>query len=298
MDMEYWSATTGEGRMNNNPATIFLSGPVERGDGEKLRTLIERNPDAEQLIIGKSPGGVLMEGIKMAGIIYDSGIEVQVNGPAASAATIISLGARNTVRFVEGAGARFRGTELLFHCAYIPGKDICDESGTLWAAETLAKYTIRNLDTWFKFLMEKTTPATVERILLRDLIEGEWDCYDAGRKGTECTRWNVVTQDQPDKELGEFEAEPGSCYLVHRRVDETQAMLTRHMGLSQLGGGEFMDINSDIYNSAAGDIVMTFGLVKEGEKDQLIQKIEARLGLNGIEGCVSGAEFVSRHVWQ
>ncbi len=59
-----------------------------------------------------------------------------------------------------------------------------------------------------------------------------------------------------------------------------------------------MDINSDIYNSAAGDIVMTFGLVKEGEKDQLIQKIEARLGLNGIEGCVSGAEFVSRHVWQ
>ena len=187
MDMTYKPAGTGQGRMEQWPSSITLEGPVEWGDDQKLREILAQYPDVEEVVIGRSPGGSLHAGIYMAEVLYEAGLPLRLEGPAASAATVISLGAKNQVTFGE-ASQNYRGTQLLFHCAYIQGETVCDGQATKILSEALASFTRRTADDWYSFLMEETTPDTVEPVRMFSLLSRSWHCASEDRRGTTCYR--------------------------------------------------------------------------------------------------------------
>lgn len=156
-------------------ASIYLEGPVEFGDDQKLRRMLDQNPDVKEIIVGLSPGGSLHAGIGIAELIFDRGLSVKLEGPAASAATVISLGSQTRIRF-QGDFAQQQGTTLLFHCAYLRGNNFCDEPATRVSAEKLARFSDWSVDRWMRVLMA-TSPATVERISLWDILDrDQWSC--------------------------------------------------------------------------------------------------------------------------
>ncbi|WP_139103293.1 hypothetical protein [Pararhodobacter sp. CCB-MM2] len=154
---------------------IYLDGPVEYGDEQRLASLLQQHPDVEEIVVGMSPGGSLHAGIAIARLIHERRLHVKLEGPAASAATVISLGSRTQLRF-QGDFAIQQGTTLLFHCAYLSGNDYCDERATRRSAELLASFSDWSIDQWMRLLMP-TTPATVERVSLWDIIDrSAWEC--------------------------------------------------------------------------------------------------------------------------
>lgn len=156
-------------------ASIYLDGPVEFGDDQKLHRLLEQHPDVKEVIVGQSPGGSLHAGIEIAEIIFERRLSVKLEGPAASAATVISLGSQTRIRF-QGDFAQQQGSSLLFHCAYLRGNDFCDEPATRASAVKLAQFSDWSVDRWMRVLMS-TTPATTERISLWDILDrDQWDC--------------------------------------------------------------------------------------------------------------------------
>lgn len=242
MEMTYEPAGTGAGRMEQWPATITLEGPVEWGDQDKLRAILERHPDVEQVIIGQSPGGSLYAGIYMAEVLYDSGLPLKLIGPAASAATVISLGARTEVNFGE-ENDTYRGTKLLFHCAYIRGESVCDGRATEALSEALAKFTRRSADDWYDFLMEETTPDTVEPVRMFSILNREWQCAPEDFRGTTCFR--IPSEDDligPMVASGTFEvieASRPSLQEALQYVEELRVRDKRYIRIFESNNGWF-----------------------------------------------------------
>ena len=156
-------------------ANIYLEGPVEFGDEIKLARMLAQHPDVKEIIVGQSPGGSLHAGIVIADLIYRRELHVKLEGPAGSAATIISLGSKTRIRF-QGDFAHQQGTTLQFHCAYKRGNSYCDEPATRASAKRLASYTSWSTDRWMMLLMS-TSPSTYKRVSLWDVIDkSQWNC--------------------------------------------------------------------------------------------------------------------------
>ena len=173
LDM-YYAAEFRSGSIVDD-ANVYLEGPVDFGDEKKLRRLLDQHPDIKEIIVGISPGGSLHAGIEIAELIHNQGLTVKLEGPAASAATVIALGSNTRLRF-QGDFAHQQGTTLLFHCAYLRGNDFCDEPATRESAVRLARFTSWSVDRWMRVLMA-TSPATVERISIWDVLDrDEWQC--------------------------------------------------------------------------------------------------------------------------
>lgn len=291
MEMEYWPASqTGN---NVEPARIFIEGGVELDDGDRLQSLLDRHPDVERIIVGQSPGGYLFGGIEVANIIYDNDLDVQINGPAASAATVISLGARQRLYFVSDASGPGLGSQLLFHCAYISA-DACDERGTRRSAEILEKLTRRSADEWYEVLMS-TTPDTVVRISVEEILQyDDWFCSDAGPDGTVCERTLVVDEAQPQGESGIFELGPDQCWLEYVRVPDTQSALSQIQGAGMVGLPN-ADTTQHVFNTSNGEVVVTFGQIEQADLEAWQTRYRQRSGLEGdLVQCASGADYVSR----
>jgi hypothetical protein len=177
--VEHWS----QGNMEEF-SHLVLSGQILPGDSDVFRSHLARYPDVRFVKIGQSPGGSLYDGIKIAELIRNAGLHVQVLGPAASAASIISLGGRESVSFYEGDG--FVQSEVLFHCAYLRGEAQCHAEATQDMARVLSILTTISQPEWYSWLMTETSPSEVVPIKLSELFS-HWDCWTSGRTGTHCS---------------------------------------------------------------------------------------------------------------
>lgn len=67
-----------ENNANAQEAMAYVvSGPIEVGDGEKFYEFVKQNPDPSRVILD-SPGGALIEGIKIGMIIRELGLNTEV----------------------------------------------------------------------------------------------------------------------------------------------------------------------------------------------------------------------------
>lgn len=87
----------------------------------------------------------------------------------ASAATTISLGARNKLIYFEGGAAGAIATDLRFHCAYIKAADGCHTQATKASARVFQELTGRPWKERFDTLMA-TSPETVISISLQEIM--------------------------------------------------------------------------------------------------------------------------------
>lgn len=175
----------GRGNGGGDYAHLVISGDVVFGDGDRFSEYLARHGDVRFVRIRRSPGGSLLEGIKIAEIIHERGLHVVVEGPAASAAAIISLGGSESVTFFDSS--HFNSSRVLFHCAYLRGEQVCHAESTRLQAITLAKFTKISEEQWYNFLMSETTPAKVVPIQLSKLFS-HWNCWTSGRTGTHCSK--------------------------------------------------------------------------------------------------------------
>ena len=82
------------------PNTLFLMGDIRNGDSFSLRKAL-RNHEINTIVLA-SPGGLVMEGLNMAGIIFDKGFNVYVPEKATSASSC-------TFMFFAGKERKVRG---------------------------------------------------------------------------------------------------------------------------------------------------------------------------------------------
>lgn len=81
-------------------AHVEVSGEIVRGDAERLAEAIVKHSDVAFISLANSPGGILLEGILIAGVVYKSRLPLQVFGNIASAASIVSVSAFDTLSFL------------------------------------------------------------------------------------------------------------------------------------------------------------------------------------------------------
>lgn len=168
-------------------AALILDGSVERGDAAKLARALDRHPDVTEIIVGISPGGSLAAGIGIAKLIRSRGLYVKLEGPAASAAAVLSLGARDRVRF-QGDSTQQQGSTLLFHCAYLRGETTCHRDATQLLASELSTLSVWSTETWFRLLMT-TSPSTVQRVSLWDILgKSNWTSKAEAHLSVVCHR--------------------------------------------------------------------------------------------------------------
>lgn len=117
---------------------IKLSGPIEPGDSEKLRTMAERFESATVEL--NSPGGLVREGLAIGTYIRERKFNTTVgrNGTCASACGLIWLaGAKKSV----GGGGR-----VGFHAAYLPTKEFSISStGNALVGAYLSKLSLSDI---------------------------------------------------------------------------------------------------------------------------------------------------------
>lgn len=112
------ASTAGAADFRAEGTTIYLDGPIARGDVDTLRGMLGANPDATRISI-HSPGGDLATGLALGKLIRERKLETYVEGgvrEAASAAAYAFMGGET--RIVKGT----RGVGV--HAFYTPSSQV------------------------------------------------------------------------------------------------------------------------------------------------------------------------------
>ena len=127
------------------PNTLFLMGDIRNGDSFSLRKAL-RNHEINTIVLA-SPGGLVMEGLNMAGIIFDKGLNVYVAEKATCASSC-------TFMFFAGKERKVRG-KLGMHQFYSGN---ASASGNINETENVFQFTVLEI---IGFLCEFETPSFV-----------------------------------------------------------------------------------------------------------------------------------------
>ncbi len=115
------------------PKTAFLLGPVEQNDSFELRRLIRNNE--VDFIVTASPGGNLFEGLQMASIIHDNGLETYLPSDWSCESSCVNIFLGGKSRLVSG--------QLGVHQFYSPDGDT--QRTTQSSATKTALYTTSDI---------------------------------------------------------------------------------------------------------------------------------------------------------
>ena len=127
------------------PNTLFLMGDIRNGDSFSLRKAL-RNHEINTIVLA-SPGGLVMEGLNMAGIIFDKGLNVYVPEKATCASSCAFM-------FFAGKERKVRG-KLGVHQFYSGN---ASASGNINETENVVQFTVSEI---IGFLNEFETPRFV-----------------------------------------------------------------------------------------------------------------------------------------
>ncbi len=127
------------------PNTLFLVGNIRNGDSFSLRKAL-RNHEISTIVLA-SPGGLVMEGLNMAGIIFDKGLNVYVPEKATCASSCAFM-------FFAGKERKVRG-KLGVHQFYTGN---ASASGNINETENVVQFTVSEI---IGFLNEFDTPRFV-----------------------------------------------------------------------------------------------------------------------------------------
>ncbi len=129
----------------NVPNVLFLTGDIKKGDSFNFRKAL-RNHDIDTVVLA-SPGGLVMEGLNMAGIVYDKALRVFVPRGAECASSCAFMFFAGRERKVEG--------RLGVHQF---ASDFSETQGDIQTAEAVAQYAVSEI---IGFLNEFGTPRFV-----------------------------------------------------------------------------------------------------------------------------------------
>jgi len=90
-----------------NSSMITISGPIVEGDYGTFKSLLEAHGNTKDVLIGESPGGLLIEAIAMGELIHKRGLRTSVGGRCLSACALIFMSGVK-----KGMG---KGSVLAFH---------------------------------------------------------------------------------------------------------------------------------------------------------------------------------------
>ncbi|MFE3837764.1 hypothetical protein [Pseudogemmobacter sonorensis] len=268
---------------------------MEFGDEILFAEMLDRHPDVEKIIVGNSPGGNLHAGIEIARLIFDRDLSVQINGPAASAATVIALAARQKLEYLPDSYVPDVGTELLFHCAYMAGNSYCDEFATRRSARVLGEITGKPEQEWFDLMMA-TTPDTVVRVGLEEILQyDDWYCDYAGfGRGIFCERIILAGMEPQEKTAGSpFAAPAGQCWLELRRSASADEAFNDITGIGMLMP---VDVENNVFITYDDHVAITFGLVDASGFDRILSELGEKYSVGDLSGvCADGQDYAGRY---
>ncbi len=188
---------------------LVLTGPIEAGDGERLRTILAdfHDPALREISLTlDSPGGSLVEGLEIAGILADRPeiVSASVSATCASACVLAYLGA--DLRYLDEGGRI--GVHQFADASGEIAVDVAINAAQRLSSEIIALLTRQRVSTALFEAMAGTAPHDIH-----------WISKDA------LTDWRVVTGPVFDERM-EYKNIGGAValHMVHESLFGTNQM--------------------------------------------------------------------------